>query len=70
MPISGTRWLGMSTGQLVLAGASAVLVLAGVVLIGVSSGPSDTPGLVTGVVLGLSAWWSGDHRSVGACPSP
>ncbi len=53
MPISGTRWLGMSTGQLVLVGASAVLLLAGVVLIGVSSGPSDTPGLVTGVVLGV-----------------
>lgn len=53
MPVAGTRWFGLSTSQLVLAGVSAALVLAAVILVAVSSGPSDTPGLVTGVVLGL-----------------
>ncbi|MGO1949732.1 MAG: hypothetical protein ACTH1D_08865 [Mycobacteriaceae bacterium] len=47
VPVSGVRWLGLATPQLVLAGVAAVLVVGGLILTGIS----DTPGLVAGVVL-------------------
>lgn len=53
MPVAGVRWLGLATGQLVLAIMSVVMVLLGLVLVAVSSGPSETPGRVAGVVIAV-----------------